>query len=194
MASTSIDPSIKITKTFSYRGIVKEWSNRYFFDNLKPADNTKWTTFADAVVAAEKAIFNASTYSLQITRADGYDAGSDVAVFTKAYATAPTGSFTQAANTVGDAAALVRYSTASRSTKNHPIYLFNYYHGVVGTTVDVGDKLNPAQKTAITTYATAWVAGFSDGSVTHHRCGPNGHPATGVFVDQWIRHRDFPAG
>lgn len=190
----AIDPSIKVEKTFSYRGATRVFSNRYYFDNLKPADNTKWTTFCDAVVAAEKLIWN-STSGVTITNVLGYDAGSDVPVFSKAYSQAGTSTFANWVSVAGDSVALVRYATAQRSTKNHPIYLYNYYHGVgSSTTLTIGDTLNAAQRTAMQTYAAAWVSGFSDGAVTHHRCGPNGHTATGYTVDQWIRHRDFPAG
>lgn len=131
---------------------------------------------------------------MTITGSVGYDAGSEVPVFSKSYATAVTGSFGASVAAPGDAAALVRYSTAQRSVKNHPIYLFNYYHQAMAATAGPVDTLIAAQRTAIQTYAALWVSGFSDGTVTHHRCGPQGHVATGVFVDTFIRHRDFPAG
>jgi hypothetical protein len=172
---------------------VRRWSNRYHFDNLAPADNTKWTTLADAVVTAEKAIYQPVSTQFHIVEAVGYDAGSEIPVFEKAYSTLPTGSFANSVDQAGDVVAMVRYSTSAKSEKNHPIYLFNYYHGAKGTTAGAIDDLNPAQKTAITTYAGLWVTGFSDGAVTHHRCGPQGHVATGVLVNGYLRHRDFPA-
>lgn len=188
MATT---PSVKVIKSFQFKGTTRLWSNRYHFNGGTPANDTEWHALMDAVVAAEAPIF-ASTVT--IVECVGYAAGSDVPVSSKTYST--SGSLTTGggdAYAQGESAALVRYSTTARTSKNHPVYLFNYYHGVwVQTASGAGNLLKAAQKTAMGTYAAAWISGFSDGSHTLVRAGPNGATATGQFVEEYVTHRDFP--
>lgn len=189
MASTT--PSVKVVKSFTFKGGLRQWSNRYYLTGGAPTDTTHWITLFDAITAAEKAVHGSH---VSIVEALGYPAGTDVAAATKTYALA--GTFSPPANSFknpGEVAALVRWSTAARSIKNHPIYLFKYYHGVWSNTADPVDALLPNQRTALTTYATTWQGtGFSDGTTSHKLTSPQGHDATGLFVDEYVTHRDFP--
>lgn len=185
MAAT---PSLKVVKSFTYRGVPRLWSNRYHFNGGTPADSAHWTTFSDAVVTAEKA---AQPTSVTIVQTVGYAAGSDVPVFTKTYSTAGTFSTSGLSDTPGDCAAMVRYATTARTPKNHPVFLFNWYHSAWYTGA-VPDTLAPAQVTALSTYAGTWISGISDGTNSYVRAGPNGATATGSVVNTHILHRDFP--
>lgn len=188
MAAT---PSLKVQVTTAYKGGNRVWSNRYHFNGGTPADATHWHTLMDAVTAAFKPCLGSNC---TITNAIGYAAGSDVPVASKVYSLA--GTLTPAANgviTPLQVCALVRWSTAARTTKNHPIYLFSYVHDAYilssGTSKDL---LDANQKAALATYASSWISGFSDGSITAVRASPNGAAATGSIVEEYVTHRDFP--
>jgi len=197
VATPDTKNSIVIKKQFTYRGSDRFFTNRYHFEGDVPTDNDAWTSFANAIVTAEKAIFDST---VTIVEASGYDAGTATssnphgdAVFTKTYSTAGTGSFSaDGRRSPGDAAALVRYSTPARSSRNHPVYLMNYYHGVYQLSGDA-DTISTLQKAALQTYAEDWIDGFvADGSA-RERCGPRGAVAIARTVHDDIRHRDFPS-
>lgn len=185
MAAT---PSLKVLKTFTYRGTTHTWSNRYHFNGGTPADGAHWTTISDLIVAAEHQVLSSKC---TIVKTIGYAAGSDVPIFTKTYSTVGVFTTTGLSEVPGDCASLVRYATTARTPKNHPVYLFNYYHDPYVVTA-TPDSLGATYVTALTTYANAWISGFSDGTNTYVRAGPQGATATGLLVEPMVTHRDFP--
>lgn len=175
----------------AFKGGTRLFSNRYHFTGGTPADGAHWDTLFDNITTAEKA---AHSGAVTIVEALGYAAGSDVPVRTKVYSLTGTCSIGGgSAGAPGECAALVRWSTSARSTKNHPIYLFSYFHRInVSISGSDADPLEANQKSALETYAAAWISGFSDGTITAVRASPAGHIATGSIVEEYVTHRDFP--
>src|SRR6266571_1319725 len=87
----AVAASIKIVKTIAWKGGIQEWSNRYHFNGALPPDDTHWLALANAINLVEKTCYYTNTH---IVRAVGYDAGSDVPVYTHDFAPiAGTGAF-----------------------------------------------------------------------------------------------------
>lgn len=185
----SATPSIKVTKSSTWRGSARLWSNRYHFNGGTPADATAWHALMDAILLREKLCLQSTT---SIVHMYGYAAGSDVPVADKAYT--QVGSINRAAEiaTPLQTAALLRYATTARTTKNHPVYLYNYFHDVLSSGNSTPDTLATSMKTPFETYGTDWINGFSDGTNTYVRAGPNGATAVSRIVETYVTHRDFP--
>lgn len=172
-----------------YKGGTHQWSNRHHFAGGTPADLSHWTTFVNAVVAAEK-LCMATTVTY--VEAVCYEAGSDLPVHTITLSgTGARGGSTGEVVFPLQTAALIRWSTDQRTSKNHPIYLFSYMHSILSHTGSDYELVEAAQLGTIQTYAAAWVSGFSDGTNTLKRAGPNGAVALGSFVPTHVTHRDF---
>jgi hypothetical protein len=188
MATPPTHDSVRITKQFTYEGAPKLWGNRYFVSAAVPAG--QYTAAIDAVVALEKAILPAAVV---IVKGEYIKAGTDVPVAEETLNVPGTFAAANMHGVPGDCAAVVRYTTSQRTSKNHPIYLFNYYHGCTTDATASADLLLPAHKAAYESYAQQWVNGitYGGGAGTLLRCGPRGAIALSRSVDQYVRHRDF---
>lgn len=190
MAAT---PSLLIkVQVLEADGTPKITTNRYHFSGGLPADNAHWTTFADAVVAK---LALALPPLAEIVGAVGYPAGSNVAVFTKAYTTAGTVTLDSGNGYLPPfCCALLRWSTSARTTKNHPIYLFSYVHGVLSRndSNEHAGYVGASQVTALQAFVDQWWnAGFSDGANTYKRAGPNGVTAIGGTCEIIVKDHDL---
>lgn len=188
MLPVAATPSIKVIKEFDYRGSVKRFSNRYHFNGGVPGDPTEWNTLGEAVTDDEQVIYGDN---VTIVGWAGYVAGSDAPVASGTVSKVGTFDSTGGTGVPGDCAALIRFSTTARTSKNHPVYLFNYYHGCYRSNAGSEDELLSTQADAIDEYGADWMTGFSDGAHTLVRAGPNGATAVSRDVSALITHRDF---
>lgn len=187
MAAT---PSIRIVKHTAYRGGTRTFGNRYHFNGGTPADLTHWTTLSSAIVTAEKLCTSDTTV---FDESICYGAGSDVPLHTISLSgTGSSTGGTGATHPPLEVCALIRYSTDQRTSKNHPIYLFSYMRRTFVQSGSDYELLDTTHKALLQTYANDWVSGFSDGTNTLVRAGPNGASALGGLVETYVTHRDFP--
>lgn len=170
---------------------MRNYSNRFFFNQTSIPDQAHFNTLSDALTAAYKAILPTGN---QIVETIGYQGGSDIPAFSKTYALA--GTWTPGANdreATPDSAILVRFGTTQRSVKNHPIYLFKYFHHAFCQGNVSPDAVSTAQKALVDTFGTALLTGFSDGVTTYVLAGPRGAVAQNRLTESYLTHRDFPA-
>lgn len=183
-------PSLKVVKRTAYKGGTKEWSNRYHFNGGTPANAAAWLSFFNAVVNDEKQALPPETH---IVGGVGYNAGSEVPVWSTSVDIAGTAAvFGSSPLAPLEVCALIRYTTTARTSKNHPIYLFNYVHGVYLDAGSDRELLQVQQKGDFESLADTWIAGYSDGANVYVRAGPNGATAVSRVVNAHVTHRDFP--
>lgn len=179
--------SIKWVFQSPYRGGTKEWSTKFHVTGGNWQDQSHFNTYSDNVWAEWKTATDSHT---SLVEAVGYDPGSDLPVFSKAYAVAGTFSETNPLTPL-EVCILLRFTTDVRSSKNHPIYLFNWIHGVQCKNATTPDQPSSGALSAWTTRAGDAVSGYTDGTLNRIRCGPNGAVAQSGAAEAYLRHRDF---
>lgn len=127
-----------------------------------------------------------------IVRATGYAAGSDVPVYEAGRSDAGTYSPGTGQRVPLEVCALIRWSTPARTSKNHPVYLYSYWHSVYVIASSPWDTLLSGLQSGLLTRANDWISGYSDGANTYVRAGPNGVTADGASVNALATHHDFP--
>jgi hypothetical protein len=184
-------PSLRFNFTSTYRGGSKQWSMRWFFRPGVPADLTAWTALINAIKVDVRAIVSPST---QLDTVDCLVAGTEVPLHTVSVSQAGTFVVSGRIPMPLETCMLARWGTDARTSKNHPIYLFNYVHDVYRAPSETDhEKLDPDQRGSLDGWLTRSISGYSDGSNVYHRCGPNGASATTKTLPTYFTHRDFPA-
>lgn len=162
---------------------------RFHLDSAVTPTTAQWAALA---LAVRNDLKGCITGGITIVGSDGYAAGSEVPVWTETVSVA--GTLSGGTPVPGDCAAMLRWSTTQKTSKNHPIYLFNYMHGVNWLGSGSVDTLWSTQQAALNAFAVKFAsggAGFSDGTTTYHRAGPYGAVGQVGICDTKIRHRDF---
>jgi hypothetical protein len=181
-------PSIRVERTSPYRGGTRTWGQRYFFtgSNFTTAE---FETLKDNLRALLR---NITLDVTNITKCVGYNIGSDVPVYTDNSVVAGTYPSTTEPVMPLEVAALVRLGTTVRSTKNHPIYGFKYFHNVQNDGGLDHELLRAGWKSTCESEMDAILAGLSDGDSTRSWCDAKGAVFQSRLVETYLTHRDFP--
>lgn len=189
MPTPPTQASVKFVFTSPYEGGTKTWSTRFYLTGGAWQDATHFNTLADAIQADLHTI---TTTETTIVEAIGYDPGSFLPVFTKSYGTAGSQTLDGPSFAPLECCYLLKFTTDARSSKNHPIYLFNYIHNAMVDSATTPETPRASARSAWTTRCAELVAGYSDGTLTRKRCGPRGAVAQSGACEPMLTHRDFP--
>jgi hypothetical protein len=181
-------PSIKVTVSSPRKGGSVNWSNRWFFTG-GALTLAQFNALRALLEAEYKLILPATSTIVEYTQ---YDPGSDVPVRTASVSVAGTLPLTGGNKCPSDATSMLRFSTSQRTSKNHPIYLFKYFHACLSDSSTNGDFLQSTLSSRLDSFGNDVVAGFNDGTSVRNVTGPYGAVAIGHLNDGYVNHRDFP--
>lgn len=183
-------PSLVIAKSFSYRGAPETWTNKYHFSGTTPANQAGWLTLLRAVWDVERSFLG---NDVTLVGGTGYAAGNEaaVAMFDVNNIGGTTATNKGLANVSsqaipGDVAVWMRWATDKRNSKNKPIYLRKYFHGVPLNQSD-GDAVESAIRAVMITANAKLFDGTLPGGFKV--CGPQGAVALAGGVAQFSTTR-----
>ncbi len=181
--------SIKFRFSSPYKGGTKVWSTTCHVTGGDWQDLTHFTTFGNNVWAEWISTTATRTTLLDFT---AYNGGSDLPVYTVTKNAA--GTYNPSTNYFAplESCILMKYTTDQRTSKNHPIYLFNYIHDITLQSQAASETPESSLLAAWITRTHDFVAGYSDGTLTRKRAGPNGAVAQSGTCLSYLTHRDFP--
>lgn len=185
-------PSIRLDKSFTYRGAAERWSNKYHLSGSAPASTAEWTAICDALVAAEKTLYPSGT---TVIYAAGYNSDTGAAVYTRDYTISPdtpvagTLSTTGSVPVPGDDAWWVRWWAGQYNSRGKKIWLRKYFHSTLAATGG-GDNLLAGQKTAGGTFGALLISGLTvTGYASRKLADKDGNVASAYNVVTYITTR-----
>lgn len=180
---------IKFQFEFSWRGSTKTWSQLYHLTQGSWQDQTHFNAASDAIWNLIKQALPARN---TLDSTVGYNPGSFLPVYSKAYGSAGTYTDTSNPQAPGEACMLWKFATDQRTSKNHPIYLFKWFHGMQTDGATSPDTLRAGIASTAASVISSLVAGISDGTLTRHYCGPFGAVAQSGTCNPKLHMREFP--
>ena len=179
--------AVVMVKSFTYRDAAEEWSNRYHLLGTAPSDATGWKNLYDAIWALEAPLLPTR---VTLVKAYGYLTDDTASVDSHDYhvgGSPPAGTLGfDLSPAPGDAAMVVSWKIARRSSKGKPIYLRKYFHGVDEASGEI-DQVNTTQLTHLNSYATAMLSTI--GATASFMCGPQGDVPISGAGSKWITTR-----
>lgn len=189
MATPPTQAGLKMVYSFNWRGTTKQWSQLWHWTEGNWASQGQFDTFATLLFNNLKTFTNPR---VTFVEAVAYNPGSFLPVFTHVIGSPGTYAEGTPPEATGEACMLWKFTTDQRTTKNHPIYLFKWFHGVQADGATDPDTLRNGTRTSAESVLTTILAGLSDGTNTRHYCGPRGAVAQTGSVNTKLHMREFP--